>query len=390
MSAAGLRIAMVCPYSLARPGGVQGQVVGLSRSLRARGHHVTVVAPDVEPDASATDGRSPGHRGGSEPGDVVTAGKSWSLPANGSRAPVALSPLAAARVARLLGRGRFDVAHLHEPLAPVVGYGCLLHPGVPMVGTFHRSGGTPLAPLLRPVTRRVLNRLSARVAVSEQAAATARSLAPGRYEVLFNGVEVDRFASAPPWPTTGPTVLFLGRHERRKGLGVLLDAFEQVAGATLWVAGDGPDTAELRRRHPPSSRVQWLGLLAGDEVASRLSGADVLCAPSLYGESFGMVLLEAMAARCAVVASDIPGYREAAGGHAVLVRPGDPAAWTGALAQAVEDAVRGEGACSTSTLVAASAHAEQWSMDRLTDRYEAIYEAICEAVSHPSGGLAPG
>ena len=127
-----------------------------------------------------------------------------------------------------------------------------------------------------------------------------------------------------------PVVLFLGRHEARKGLDVLLDAFAMVERpAVLWVAGDGPGSEVQRRRHPESDRVRWLGMLSDDEVASRLAGADVLCAPSLHGESFGMVLLEGMAAGCAVVASDIEGYRSAAGGHAELVPPGDAPRWPG-------------------------------------------------------------
>ena len=138
-------------------------------------------------------------------------------------------------------------------------------------------------------------------------------------------------------------MLFLGRHEERKGLGVLLEAFDRLrrpAGGAggradrpiLWVAGDGPQTAALRRRHPEAPDLLWLGVLTEEEKVRRLVAADVLCAPSLGGESFGMVLLEAMAARAAVVASDIDGYREAAGGHAVLVPPGDAAALAEALA----------------------------------------------------------
>ena len=134
-------------------------------------------------------------------------------------------------------------------------------------------------------------------------------------------------------------MLFLGRHEPRKGLHVLLDAFATLERpAVLWVAGDGPATEVQRRRHPESDRVHWLGVLSEEEVASRLAGADVLCAPSLQGESFGMVLLEGMAAGCTVVASDIEGYRMASGGHATLVPPGDAPALARALDAALADA----------------------------------------------------
>ena len=167
-----------------------------------------------------------------------------------------------------------------------------------------------------------------RVAVSEAARETGLSSGGGDFEVLFNGVDMDRFELAPPHrdPEGRPAVLFLGRHEPRKGLQVLLDAFATLERpAVLWVAGDGPATEVQRRRHPQSDRVHWLGVLSDEEVASRLAGADVLCAPSLQGESFGMVLLEGMAAGCTVVASDIEGYRMASGGHATLVPPGDVA-----------------------------------------------------------------
>ena len=168
--------------------------------------------------------------------------------------------------------------------------------------------------------------MQVRVAVSEAARETGLRSGGGDFEVLFNGVDMERFESAPPHRDAEgrPAVLFLGRHEPRKGLQVLLDAFATLERpAVLWVAGDGPATEVQRRRHPASDRVHWLGVLSDEEVASRLAGADVLCAPSLQGESFGMVLLEGMAAGCTVVASDIEGYRMAAGGHATLVPPGD-------------------------------------------------------------------
>ena len=181
-------------------------------------------------------------------------------------------------------------------------------------------------PLLKPLAALVGRRLQIRVAVSEAARETGLRSGGGDFEVLFNGVDMARFESAAPVRDEQgrPVVLFLGRHEGRKGLNVLLDAFATLdRPAVLWVAGDGPGGEMQRRRHPGSDRVHWLGMLSEDEVASRLAGADVLCAPSLHGESFGMVLLEGMAAGCAVVASDIEGYRAAAGGHAELVPPDD-------------------------------------------------------------------
>jgi phosphatidylinositol alpha-mannosyltransferase len=186
---------------------------------------------------------------------------------------------------------------------------------------------------------------------------------------------MDRFVKAEPVRADCPSVLFLGRHEQRKGLGVLLDAFAAVERpAVLWVAGDGPQGEVQRRRHPESDRVKWLGVLSDHEVDARLVGADVLCAPSLRGESFGMVVLEGMAARCSVVASDLPGYRSAAGGHAVLVPPGDVQALARALGVALADAAEGSGHSSPEALKAAEAHAQGWSMERLAERYVDVYE----------------
>jgi phosphatidylinositol alpha-mannosyltransferase len=188
-----------------------------------------------------------------------------------------------------------------------------------------------------------------------------------------------RFASAPPHrdPEGRPTVLFLGRHEPRKGLPVLLEAFAGLRRpAALWVSGEGSGTEVQRRRRLAADPVQWLGVLSDDEVAARLAGATVLCAPSLSGESFGMVLLEGMAAGCAVVASDIEGYRTAAGGHATLVPPGDPGALTRALDAVLADA---GSARSTEARTQAREYAGGWSMDTLAERYVDMYGRAIEA-----------
>jgi phosphatidylinositol alpha-mannosyltransferase len=384
-----LRIALICPYSLSRPGGVQGQVVGLSRALGSRGHQVTVFAP--------LDGAGPAPEGV----DLVATGHSVSLPANGSFAPVTLSVRAVLRALRSLRSTGFDVLHVHEPFAPGLSYGLLVGRRLPpVVATFHRSGSSVLYELLGPLARNRANRLAVRCAVSEAARATAAGALGGTYEVLFNGVEMEHYRSIEPWPTDRPTLLFLGRHEERKGLGVLVEAFEgllrlrrddpAVDGSVqpvLWIAGDGPQTDSLRLRYPESADIRWLGVLSEDEKIRRLVAADVLCAPSLGGESFGMVLLEAMAARTVVVASDIDGYRDVAGDHAVLVPPGDPVA----LAEAVDGTLSGrlapqEGGPGADTgdpaasrnrwLDAAEERAEQWSMDRLAERYEGIYLSV--------------
>jgi phosphatidylinositol alpha-mannosyltransferase len=313
---------------------------------------------------------------------VFVVGRSTGLRSNGSVAPVTVSPLAALRAERFVRKGRFDVLHLHEPLAPVAAYGFVVTAPLPMVGTFHRAGVSRWVPLLKPLVHLVVSRLQVRVAVSEAARETAMRSSGGVYEVLYNGVDLERFATVEPVVSDRPTVLFLGRHEVRKGLSVLLDAFAMVERpAVLWVIGDGPQSEVQRRRHPESDRVKWLGVLSDDEVAARLVGADVLCAPSLRGESFGMVVLEGMASRCAVVASDLQGYRAAAGGHAVLVPPGDATALSRALGVALADAAEGSGQSSVDALKAAEAHAQAWSMESLAGHYIDAYERAIAAYS---------
>ncbi len=381
-----LHVGVVCPYSLSRHGGVQGQVLGLARTLESLGHRATVIAP-------IDGGRPPGPEFGLPPGWVVGVGRSIPVPANGSRAPLALHPAALVRAARAVRNGHFDVLHIHEPLAPGPGYACLLVGDVPKVGTFHRSGSSTGYRLLAPVARWAAGHLSARCAVSRAAEATAAGALGGEYRIIANGVDTERFAGADPAPTTGPTVLFVGRHEERKGLGVLLDAWTRLGGsgsraggsdagasggtdAVLWVAGQGPLTGDLRRRYPAGPNLEWLGPVDDAELAGRLRGAHVLCAPSTAGESFGVVLLEAMAAHCAVVASELPGYTAVAAPSSRLVAPGDPQELADALVLAVEDARRGTGGSSADALDSAARRAERWSMRSMTDRYLEVYRDL--------------
>jgi len=366
-----VRVALLCPYSLSRPGGVQGQVIGLAAALTEAGHDAVVLAP-------ADDDRPVP---GLAPGAVIRLGRSTGLPANGSVAPVALGPGAAVRAVRAVRAGGFDVLHLHEPLAPGPAYACLVACRLPKVGTFHRAGSSVAYRVLGPLARALADRLAARCAVSAEASATARDALGGTYEVIGNGIDLERFSTASPSPTSGPTVLFVGRHEERKGLGVLLEAASRLAvgTVTVWVAGEGPDTEKLRRRHPGGDRLLWLGRISDDELASRLAGAHALCAPALRGESFGVVLLEAMAARAAVVASDLPGYEAVVAGHGLLVAPGDVAALARALETVAADAAQGTGWCAPGALDAAFTHAAQWSMPRVAQRYLGVYERVVAA-----------
>jgi len=351
-------VAVVSPYSLSLPGGVQGQVLALARALRGLGHTVRVLGP--------CDGPPP------EPG-VTPLGSSVPTSANGSVAPIAPDPSCALRTIAALRTERFDVVHLHEPLAPGPALTSLVLAPSPIVGTFHAAGASAAYRWLRPLTCWLAQRLTVRCAVSEDARSLAAAALGGEYVMVNNGIEVEAFAKATPWPTDGPTVLFVSRHESRKGLEVLLAALDRLpSDVRLWVASDGPDTPRLKAATAGDPRVEWLGRVDDEEKARRLRGADVLCAPSLHGESFGMVLLEGMAAQTPVVASDIPGYRRVAGRGpgeaALLVRPGDAAALAGALERVLSDAATAR------TLVAAGeARALEFSMDRLAERYVDLY-----------------
>ena len=230
-----MRIGLVCPYSLSIPGGVQGQVLALARSLRRRGHEARVLAPCDGPPPELF---------------VTPLGKSVPMAANGSMAPIAPDVPAQLRTIRALWDESFDVLHLHEPLVPGPTITATLLKPAPLVGTFHAAGSQPAYQALAPLVSWVGQRLDARIAVSEDALALVRGPVGGEFEVLFNGIEAERFRSAEPWPTEGPTVFFLGRHEERKGLEVLLRAVPSLPPDTrIWVAGTGPHTEELRRRH---------------------------------------------------------------------------------------------------------------------------------------------
>lgn len=354
-----MRIGIVCPYSLGVWGGVQAQVLGLGRALRAQGYHAQVLAP--------CDGLPP------EPW-VTPLGNSIPYAQNGSLAPLAPDPAAQLRVLGAVWDERFDVLHLHEPLAPGPTLTTLTVKPMPLVGTFHANGTIAAYRWLRPLVRTLTARLDARVAVSPEAAAMAERHLGGHYAVLPNGIEVDRILSTPPAPTTGPTIFFLARHEERKGLRVLLEAMAQLPPEVrVWVGGHGPQTAELRRAFAGDDRIEWLGAIDDREKAARLRGADVFCVPSLGGESFGVVLLEGMAAGTPVVASDLDAYRITTGdgADAALFRTGDPAD----LARVLRDALDA-GPELEARRARGRVRAEAHSMRRLAEAYAERYERV--------------
>ena len=354
-----MRIGLICPYSLTIPGGVQGQVLGLAKMLRSLGHSVRVLGP--------CDGPPPDT-------GVTPLGMSIPTTANGSVAPIAPDVSCALRTIRALRDEQFDILHLHEPLAPGPTLTSLFLAQSPMLGTFHAAGKSLAYDLLKGPVKWLRNRLDHAVAVSEDAAKMAHSALGGEYEILFNGVETDRCNSADPWPKENPTIFFVGRHEPRKGLGVLLESMSYLPPDTqLWVASDGPETTELKAQVAGDHRVKWLGRISEEEKLSRMKGADIFCAPSLRGESFGVVLLEGMACGTPVVASDIPGYAKVARGgkDALLVPAGD----SETLASAIEKILRNPDQAEKLSNQGIK-RAEYFSMRRLAETYSKSYEAI--------------
>jgi len=354
-----MRIGVICPYSVTVPGGVQGQALGLARTLRRLGHETRVLAPCDGPPPDA---------------GVTPLGNSLPTAANGSVAPIAPDVPAQLRTIRALRDEAFDVVHLHEPLCPGPTHTALLFKSQPLVGTFHAAGGSAAYRAFEPALRWMVRRLDVRCAVSADAEKMAREALGGTYVQTFNGVELDAFGKADPHPTAGPTILFLGRHEPRKGLAVLLEAMTRLpSNVRLWIGSDGPETLELRSRSAGDPRIEWLGRITDDEKARRLRGADVFCAPSLRGESFGVVLLEAMAAETAVVASDLPGYANVARADrdALLVPPGDAGALAGALERVLTDRRLRD-----SLVLSGEARAGGFSMERLAEVYLDLYRAV--------------
>jgi len=372
-----VRVALVSPYSVTLPGGVQGQVLGIAAALARAGDEVAVVAPG-EPDAVPAGGLAGGAR-------LVLVGGTLPIRVNGSRAPVALSPGASLRSRAELRAFRPDIVHLHEPFVPGPALAALLARPAPTLGTFHRSGASAPYRLLRPLLIPLFNRLGDAVAVSEAARATLEAVTgrrASRIDLLPNGVDLDLFERTEPYPADRPAVVFVGRHEVRKGLGVLLEAFSTSAlEARLWVVGDGPERPALRARYGADARIEWLGRLDGDALAARVAGATVLVAPSLGGESFGVVLLEAMAAGTAVLASDIPGYRLAAGSAAELVVPGDPAALRRSL-----EALLGDVGRRAELVGAGRERACSHSFEELAVAYRRRYEALLSGARAGAGG----
>jgi phosphatidylinositol alpha-mannosyltransferase len=302
-------------------------------------------------------------------------------PANHSLANIVLSPSAVPRLRHALARERFDLLHVHEPMTPAIGVAALALATIPVVATFHAAGPSRWRRAGAAMWGFLLERIDVRIAVSDAAAETARAYAPGEYRLIPNGV---RLPPAPALDDRHHRVVFVGRHEPRKGLAVLLRAWPRVhgrTGARLRVVGADPLAVRylMTRERLSADGVDLLGVLPGDELDRELAEAKLLVAPSLGRESFGMVITHAFAAGTPVVASDIDGYRVVAGEHTgALVPPGDVDALAAATIELLrDDAVRV--ACAASARAVAE---RDYAWPRIAGMLDEVYRALVPA----SGG----
>jgi phosphatidylinositol alpha-mannosyltransferase len=387
-----VRIALVSPYSFSYPGGVGRHAEALADELLARGHDVRLLAP-FDPDdrvARLT------HRGGRPatrelPDHFVSLGRTYGFSMNGSQSNISISADAVATLNRTLRHGDFDVVHVHEPNTPVLSWVATENTRAPLVGTFHTySTNTPVHLFTANVlnARRVYSKLHERIAVSEAARWTAQRFYGGNYRVIPNGVDLSAAPTGPKPEGRELRLLFVGRAEERKGLPVLLRAFEALREAgvrtRLTVAGATPEEVEPYLLDPEGVHVA--GRVTEEEKWRLLHEADVVCAPSLGGESFGMVLTEAFAAGTPVVASDIAGYRDVVrdGVDGVLVPAGHPAELGEALLALATDPER-----RARMGAAARAGAQRFSWPHVTDQVMESYErAIERAAVVPEGRAA--
>ncbi len=333
-----MKIALVSPYDFAHPGGVSEHIGHLRTEFRQLGHEVTVMAPRAR-------------RGGLEIADgFYGIGRTVGVPGNGSTVRLTFDVTLYAAVKDLMRQERFDVVHLHEPLTPVLPYMVLLNSPAVNVATFHAyRASNPWYSAFKPYMSFVLSRLDGRIAVSEPAREFVSQYFEGPYEIIPNGIDVERYGGeVDPFPWAGdgtPRILFVGRFgEPRKGFKYLLRALplvhQQFPTARLVVVGTGPRErfdGEMERYGVRG--VDFVGFVPAAELPRYYASCDLFCAPSIARESFGIVLLEAMASAKPVVASAIPGYASVmtAGQEGLLVPPKDPQALALALVRLLSD-----------------------------------------------------
>lgn len=362
-----LKVAIVSPYGYPHPGGVNEHVRFTYEAMRRMGHDVWIVTSKY-----GRERESEGH--------IIRLGTGWAAPANGSVGRVTLGLRFKHQVREVLARHNFDILHFHEPLVPFLSPTMLDASETVNIGTFHAFGGfSPSYWIGSRFARRLADKLDGRIAVSGAARHFISRYFPGEYRIIPNGVDLERFTSAEPFEHLRDgtlNILFVGRFEERKGLGHLLRAYHRLrkrrVDARLLVIGDGPKRREYRRFVGLRGvrDVEWLGRVPDEDKVRYFASADIFCAPNTGQESFGIVLLEAMAAGVPIVASDIHGFKRVVERNVqgLLVEPRNPRALAAALYRlAIDPDLRhdmGE---------AGRARAPEFSWDRVTERIVDFY-----------------
>jgi phosphatidyl-myo-inositol alpha-mannosyltransferase len=380
-----VKVGIVCPFSWAYVGGVGEHAECQAEALEALGVETRVLMGDDPPGSFARLLHTDAARTDVRPERVVSLGTSVVVPANRSRPHIVLSPVAVPRLRRVLRREHFDVLHVHEPMAPALSVSALAFARCPVVATWHATGELGWMKVGLPLWGFLMERIDHRIAVSELARASALRYLPGEYEILPNGITIP--------PVVDPagrdeTVVFVGRHDPRKGIDVLLRAWPEVrrrTGARLRLIGAEPRAVHLlaARLRLALDGVDLLGVVVGEPLTLELSRVKALVAPSLGGESFGMALTRAFACATPVVASHIPGYAGVMSPEVGLtVPPGDHAALAAALVRLLGDESRRQ----TLGAAARAIAQERYAWGALARRLVAIYErlnsaAACEIVA---------
>jgi len=370
-----MKVGIVVPYSFSFWGGVVDHAQEQALALIEQGVDARLLIGHDPPGRLSRVLHPTSGRFERPPPHVLPLGRSVIVPANGSLANIVLSPSAVLATRRTLARERFDLLHVHEPLTPALAVAALASATVPVVATFHAAGHSRWRRAAMPLWGFLLDRIDVRIAVSEAAAATGRDYAPGDYRLIPNGV---RLPERYELDGRRSHVVFVGRHEPRKGLAVLLRAWPRIrnrTGARLRVVGADPLAVRhlLHREQVADDGIDLLGILSTEDLDRELAEAKVLAAPSLGSESFGMVLTRAFAAATPVVASDIDGYRDLVRARTgILVRPGDDADLADATCTMLTDEA-------TRRACAASARAEAergYAWPKLAETLLGIYEQL--------------
>ena len=370
-----MKVGIVVPFSWSFWGAVVEHAELQSAALEARGHEVKLIMGNDPPGQFTRVLHPRVGRHGDPPPNVVPVGRSVIVPANGSLPNIVLSPRTLFRLRRVLERERFDLLHLHEPMTPAICIGALALARTPIVATHHASGDLGWMKLGMPAWQFLQDRVDQRIAVSERARESADRWLGGPWEVVPNGVLIPELSDP---AGREHTVVFVGRHEPRKGLHVLLRAWPELrrrTGARLAIAGPDPLAVRLllTRLGIPDDGIDVLGFVSQDDLTTLLGSTKALLAPSLGGESFGMVLTRAFACGTPVVASDIEGYREVVTSEtAVSVPPGDPAA----LVDAVERLLADEPRRSAMGRAARERAEQHFAWPDIARRLEEIYRRV--------------